>query len=213
NENSRTLALTVADDSSVTKPIIKSVTPANLNLIKAGVTNTVTVTAGGGKTGTNLLFYKYIVTDPNGVKNTPYYTLNNTYQFTPTMAGNYVVNVYVQASDNSTVTKTYNYTATADGPIPTQPVTVEQPTTAKPTTPVATTAPVTTTPQPTTPSGYNKGDANMDHYFNIKDATYVQMHIAEYDEAKDIVIELADMSGDGRITVLDATLIQQALLK
>ena len=129
------------------------------------------------------------------------------------MAGNYVVNVYVQASDNSTVTKTYNYTATADGPIPTQPVTAEQPTTAKPTTPVATTAPVTTTPQPTTPSGYNKGDANMDHYFNIKDATYVQMHVAEYDEAKDIVIALADMSGDGRITVLDATLIQQALLK
>ena len=212
NENSRTLALTVADDSSVTKPIIKSVTPANLNLIKAGVANTVTVTAGGGKTGTNLLFYKYIVTDPNGVKNTPYYTLNNTYKFTPTMAGNYVVNVYVQASDNSTVTKTYNYTATADGPIPTQPITAEQPTTAKPTTPVPTTAPVTT-PQPTTPSGYNKGDANMDHYFNIKDATYVQMHIAEYDEAKDIVIALADMSGDGRITVLDATLIQKELLK
>ena len=212
NENSRTLALTVADDSSVTKPIIKSVTPANLNLIKAGVANTVTVTAGGGKTGTNLLFYKYIVTDPNGVKNTPYYTLNNTYKFTPTMAGKYVVNVYVQASDNSTVTKTYNYTATADGPIPTQPVTAEQPTTAKPTTPVATTAPITT-PQPTTPSGYNKGDANMDHYFNIKDATYVQMHVAEYEEAKDIVIALADMSGDGRITVLDATLIQQALLK
>ena len=212
NENSRTLSLTVADDSSITKPIIKSVTPANLNLIKAGVANTVTVTAGGGKTGTNLLFYKYIVTDPNGVKNTPYYTLNNTYQFTPTMAGNYVVNVYVQASDNSTVTKTYNYTATADGPIPTQPITAAQPTTAKPTTPVPTTAPITSA-QPTTPSGYSKGDANMDHYFNIKDATYVQMHVAEYDEAKDIVIALADMSGDGKITILDATLIQKELLK
>ena len=36
------------------------------------------------------------------------------------MAGNYVVNVCVQASYNSTVTKTYNYTATADGPIPTR---------------------------------------------------------------------------------------------
>lgn len=216
NENTRNLSLTVADDSAVTKPIIKSVYPANLNVIKAGSPATVTVNAGGGVTGTNLLFYKYIVTDPNGVKNIPYYTLNNTYQFTPTMAGSYVVNVYVQASDNSTVTKTYTYTATADGPIPTQPATTV-PTTVVPTT-VKPTEPATTTPvvQPTTqdtPSGYNKGDANMDHYFNIKDATYIQMHVAEFAEAKDIVIAIADMSGDGYITVLDATLIQRKLVE
>lgn len=224
NENSRELALTVLDDTSLVKPIIKSVSPANLNIIKAGTPATVTVSAGGGKTGTNLLFYKYIVTDPNGVKNTPYYTLNNTYQFTPTMTGDYVVNVYVQASDNSTVTKTYNYTASADGPIPTvapttAQATTEKPTTVQPTTQKPTTVQPTTqkptTVQPTTEynPGYQKGDANMDGKFDIKDATYVQMHVAMFDEAQNIIVSVADMSGDGVITVLDATLIQLELLK
>ena len=199
NTNSRQLALTVLDDTSLTKPIIKSVYPANLNYIKTNTPATVTVTAGGGKTGTNLLFYKYVVTDPNGVKNTPYYTLNNTYQFTPTMAGSYVVNVYVQASDNTTVTKTYNYTASADGPIPTNPPT----------------QPSTGSDQPSTGSDpeYQKGDANMDGKVDIKDATYIQMHVAKYEEAKTIIVSVADMSGDGVITVLDATLIQRELIK
>lgn len=85
NENTRSMDLTVEDDSTLTKPVIKGVSPANLNLIKVNNPTTVSVKAGGGKTGTNLLFYKYVVTDPNGVKNTPYYTLNNTYSFTPSM--------------------------------------------------------------------------------------------------------------------------------
>ena len=108
------------------------------------------------------------------------------------MAGSYVVNVYVQASDNTTVTKTYNYTASADGPIPTNPPT-----------------------QPSTGSdpGYQKGDANMDGKVDIKDATYVQMYVAKYEEAKTIIVSVADMSGDGVITVLDATLIQRELIK
>ena len=55
NDNSRTLSLTVAPDTGVTNPIIKKVTPANLNLIKMGSTATVSVTAGGGQTGTNLM--------------------------------------------------------------------------------------------------------------------------------------------------------------
>ena len=224
NENSRSLSLTVSDDSSVSKPILKSVSPANLNVIKAGVPTTVSVTAGGGKTGTNLLFYKYVVTDPNGVNNTPYYTLNNTYRFTPTMVGDYTVSVYVQASDNSTVTKTYTYTATSDGPVPTVAPTTAQPTTEKPTTVQPTTEKPTTvqpttakptTVQPTTEvnPGYQKGDANMDGKFDIKDATYVQMHVAQYSEASYILVSVADMSGDGVITVLDATMIQKELLK
>lgn len=56
NTNNRTMTLEVKDDSALVKPIIKSVTPANLNLIKVNSTATVTVKAGGGKTGTNLLF-------------------------------------------------------------------------------------------------------------------------------------------------------------
>ena len=213
NENSKSLTLSVAADTGVTNPIIKKVTPANLNLIKKGTAATVSVTAGGGQTGTNLLFYKYIVTDPNGVTNTPYYTLNKTYQFTPTMDGNYSVEVFVQASDNSTISRVYTYTATGgDIPTPTEPVT--QPTTQKPTTVAPTTAPVTTVPPtptvPTTtsPSGYQFGDANMDGYVNIKDATYVQKYCAEYADAKVIDLNTADMNRDGKITVVDATYIQ-----
>ena len=53
----------------------------------------------------------------------------------------------------------------------------------------------------------------MDHNFDIKDATYVQMHVAEYSEASYIVLALADMNGDNIITGMDATLIQRELLK
>ena len=53
----------------------------------------------------------------------------------------------------------------------------------------------------------------MDGKFDIKDATYVQMHVAQFAEAQNIIISVADMSGDGIITVLDATLIQLELLK
>ena len=230
NDNSRTLSLTVAPDTGVTNPIIKKVTPANLNLIKMGSTATVSVTAGGGQTGTNLLFYKYVVTDPNGVPNVPYYTLNNTYQFKPSMKGNYTVDVFVQASDNSTISKTYTYTST-DGniPTPTEPVTQPQPTTQKPTTttPVPTTVP-TTTPVPTTvpattsaptptvapttsPSGYRFGDANQYGDVNIMDVTYIQKHCAEYADARTIDLSLADINRDGIMTVSDATALQYIL--
>ena len=83
NENSRTLTLSVASDSGVTSPIIKKVTPSNSSYIKKGQSSTINVTAGG-KTGTNLLFYKYVIVDPSGTQNTAYYTLNKTYSFTPT---------------------------------------------------------------------------------------------------------------------------------
>ena len=53
----------------------------------------------------------------------------------------------------------------------------------------------------------------MDGKFDIKDATYVQMHVAQYSEASYILVSVADMSGDGVITVLDATMIQKELLK
>lgn len=220
NDNSRTLSLTVAPDTGVTNPIIKKVTPANLNLIKMGSTATVSVTAGGGQTGTNLLFYKYVVTDPNGVPNVPYYTLNNTYQFKPSMKGNYTVDVFVQASDNSTISKTYTYTST-DGniPTPTEPVTQPQPTTQKPTTttPVPTTVPVTSSaPTPTvapttSPSGYRFGDANRDGDVNIMDVTYIQKHCAEYADARTIDLSLADINHDGIMTVSDATALQYIL--
>ena len=48
----------------------------------------------------------------------------------------------------------------------------------------------------------------MDHFVNIKDATYVQKYCAEFPEARTIRLELADVDRDGKITVTDATAIQ-----
>lgn len=194
--NSRTIKLTVQSDASLTAPIIKSVLPGNLNYIKRNVSATVSVNAGGGKIGTNLLFYKYIVTDPNGKVNTPYYTLNSTYSFTPTILGKYTVEVFVQASDNSTINKLYTYTATDnDVTTPTVPTEATQATT------------------PATYDGYEKGDVNRDHKVNINDATYIQRYIARYAGFDNIPIELGDMNGDGIVSIKDATIIQRLINK
>lgn len=223
NENNRTISVKVEDDSQLVKPVIKGVTPGDLNLIKVNKATTVSVRAGGGKTGTNLLFYKYVVTDPNGVTNTPYYTLNSTYSFTPNMTGKYTVNVYVQGSDNSTVNKTYNYTATNSDitepttrPVPTTvpvPTTRPVPTTVPvPTTrPVPTTAPVpTTTPVPTTAPRL-LGDADGDGRVTVMDATYIQKAIVELPDVpalEDLPLDICDVDGDGTISIKDATAIQ-----
>ena len=227
NTNNRTMTLEVKDDSALVKPIIKSVTPANLNLIKVNSTATVTVKAGGGKTGTNLLFYKYVVTDPNGVQNTPYYTLNNIYTFVPTMKGEYKVNVYVQSSDNSTINKTYTYTAADDVTEPTtvvvpttapQPTTV-QPTTVKPTTPQPTTVkpttPQPTTVQPTTAPERLRGDVDGDGDVTVMDSTYLQksiVGISGVPALETLDLKICDLDGDGTISVKDATIIQKIVV-
>lgn len=219
NENSRTTTVKVEDDSALVKPIIKSVFPTNNNLIKVNKAATVSVKAGGGKTGTNLLFYKYIVTDPNGVKNIPYYTLNSTYSFTPTMLGEYTVNVYVQGSDNTTVNKTYKYTATnSDVTVPTTapvpPTTAPVPTTTAPVPTTTAPVPTTTSPVPTTTtSPVVLGDVDGDGALTVKDATYIQKHLAEYPEYSQISLKVGDVDGDGRISVKDATTIQIMLTK
>ncbi|HCA05538.1 MAG TPA: hypothetical protein DEO32_06555 [Ruminococcaceae bacterium] len=194
NTNTRSLKLNVQNDASLTAPIIKSVVPSNLNLIKRNKAATVSVSAGGGKTGTNLLFYKYIVKDPNGVSNTPYYTLNSTYSFTPTMLGKYTVEVFVQASDNTTVNKTYTYTATDSD--------VTNPTTV--------TMPPSVTEKPTSSSGYQLGDVNKDGIVNIKDATYIQKYLASY-PGFTVTLELGDVNRDGVVSVKDSTAIQRLI--
>ena len=190
NTNSRKLTLSVANDTNLANPVIKSVTPGNLNLVKRNAETTVSVNAGGGKTGTNLLFYKYIVKDPNGAQNTPYYTLNSTYRFTPTKLGKYTVDVYVQASDNNTVNRTYTYEVTDNGP---------------------TTPTVPTDPTPTSSSGYQKGDVDKNGKVNISDATYIQKHLARYSGYGNIDVALGDMNGDGIVTIKDSTLIQRRI--
>ena len=57
NNNRRSITLIVSADTNVTSPIIKKVTPSDNGYVKTG-SSTINVTAGGGKTGTNLLFYK-----------------------------------------------------------------------------------------------------------------------------------------------------------
>lgn len=187
NSNSRTLSVEVKDDSSLAKPVIKSVLPVNNGLVAVNTAATVNVKAGGGKTGTNLLFYKYVVTNPDGTTNTPYYTLNSSYTFTPSTKGEYKVQVYVQGSDNSTVNKTYTYTAVGE---------------------ITTTVPVTV-PQ-TTAATFVLGDANGDGDLTIDDATYIQKYLADFDGYY-CSLEVCDFDGDGIIIIKDVTEIQKKL--
>ncbi len=187
NTNKRTAEVEVKDDSSMAKPVIKSVLPVNNGLVAVNTNATVSVKAGGGKTGTNLLFYKYVVTNPDGSKNTPYYTLNNTYTFKPTAKGDYKVQVFVQGSDNSTVNKTYIYTAVGEITT-TQPITVPH----------------------TTVSPFVLGDADGDGDLTIDDATYIQKYLASYD-GYECSLDVCDVDGDGIIIIKDVTEIQKIL--
>ena len=102
---------------------------------------------------------------------------------------------------NRRTNRTYTYTSTDDAIVtPTDPV-------------ITPTDPVITPTQPTTAPGGDdpgvlKGDADGNGVVNVKDATYVQKHVAEMEDALTINIKVADMDGDGKITVADATLIQ-----
>ncbi len=191
NENQRTVTVTVADDSSVKEPIIKKVTPGTQQ-VKNNTNMNIAVTAGGGKTGTNLLFYKYTVKDANGkTLNVPYYTKNATYVYKPTSLGKFTVTVSVQNSDNTTVERTYTFESVTNPTVPTEPST--------PTTPVD-------------PSGVI-GDADGDGAISILDATLIQMFKASLPAGNKINLALADYDGDGQVSVLDATAIQLWLAK
>ncbi len=114
NTKSETASFTVKDIASEVKPVLQKVdvTPSNssANEIQKGQEATIDITAGGGNTGTKLLFYKVKVTDPNGkTANVPYYTTKDAYKFTPTTLGTYTIEVSVQGSDNATVTREYKY--------------------------------------------------------------------------------------------------------
>ncbi len=112
NTNSREKTFEILSDALLEKPIIKVVSPKNGNEILVDQPVSIDITASGGKTGTNLLFYKVAIYDKNeNLVNVPYYTLNNTYSFTPSMIGSYKVVVSVQSSDNTTVSKTYYYSS------------------------------------------------------------------------------------------------------
>ncbi len=154
NDNTRSMTLQVSADTNVTSPIIKKVTPSDNGYVRTG-SATINVTAGGGKTGTNLLFYKYEIEDPSGSKNTAYYTLNASYTYNFNREGDYKVKVTVQASDNSEASKSFTVKAIGSD-IPTEPTDPTQ-------------------PQP----GYQVGDVNKDGVIDIKDATYLSLALAQ----------------------------------
>lgn len=114
NTVSKSLTYEIKDISTEVKPVIQNVevSPSNFENteVKKGSESTVSVTAGGGNTGTKLLFYKYTITDPSGkTANVPYYTLKNEYKFTPVSLGSYSVTATVEGSDNSFTARTVNY--------------------------------------------------------------------------------------------------------
>ena len=110
NTNKRDFIYEIKDDATAVEPVLKSITPSNGNEIKLNNQATVNVNASGGKVGTNLLFYKVAITDPDAVAvNTVYYKTSNRLNFTPTKIGTYTIDVSVQNSDNTTVNKVYTY--------------------------------------------------------------------------------------------------------
>ncbi len=188
NENQRTLEYKINDDAGVEEPIIKGVSPKP-GQVKTGTQQTITVNASGGNTGTNLLFYKYKITNPSGnTVNVPYYSKTKTVSFTPTDAGVYTVTVYVQGSDNQTEERTYTYTSTSSD-IP----------------------PVTESTPPS--DEYMKGDADGDGQVSVMDSTEIQRHCAKMLVITGQCFTNADIDGDGVLTVMDATAIQRYVAK
>jgi hypothetical protein len=182
NTNSRTASYHINEALSSSSPFIKRVTPISGTQIKSGSSCSVTATAGGGLTGTNLLFYKFTVRNSAGeIVNTPYYTRGSVYSFTPTTAGQYSVTVSVQASNNTLAERTYTYQS------------------------------VGTVVNPTEPSaGFIKGDADTDGKVTILDATCIQRRLASLPTAA-YHEKAADADTDGKVTILDATRIQRWL--
>ena len=216
NTNQRTKSYTIEDGSSVVAPYIKTVTP-NGGDIQNNKTVNMSVSAGGGVTGTNLLFYKYTVTDPlNNTANVPYYTRSTSYSFKPTSLGLYTVKVSVQGSDNKTIERSYILNSVGSVS-PTEPP-VNPPTEpAVPETQAATQAPTqkptqAPTQAPTEPEGVILGDADDDGDVTVIDVTFIQRYEAGISLPSPLNTRNADVDGDEDVTIIDATLVQRFMV-
>ncbi len=215
NTNSRSINFEIKNATNLVEPFISAFSNSlgTVKYIKKDTNITFTTGAIGGKTGTNLLFYKFIITDPDGNDNVPYYTLSNAYSYKPTKLGTYTVNAYVQNSSNDTVNRTYTYTCAADIPADdkyVQPTVVPYTPTNPPYQP--STAAIDTTPIVTVPNP-QLGDVNQDGNVNIKDATLIQKHLANLETLNSEKLKLADTNKDGYVSVKDATQIQKYVAK
>lgn len=107
NANSRTMNYSILNADNSVKPVIKNVAPVTGDEIEINKEAEIEITAAGGKVGTNLLFYKVEIFDPNNEEvQDAYYTRKNCVAFTPKVLGEYTVKAYVQNSDNTTVSQT-----------------------------------------------------------------------------------------------------------
>ena len=186
NTNSRSMDYIVTEAIDSVAPYIRQVSPLSGSRIQRSSPCTVTVNAAGGLTGTKLLFYKYTVRDSSGkTVNVPYYTMKNTYSFTPSALDSYTVTVSVQGPDNTTVSRDYIYEC------------------------VSSTAPTEGGDPPA--SGSLKGDADRDGEVTILDATRIQRWLADLADDSEIDQKSADADSDGEVTILDATRIQRFL--
>lgn len=189
NANTKELTYEIKDPSNEVKPIFLSSSPATKTQIKTGATTNISVNAAGGNTGTKLLFYKFVVKDPNNTQiNTAYYTLNKNYSFTPTVAGNYTVEVSVQSSDNTTITQKLTYESTGN----------------------VTTTSTTTSTTSTVPTGL-LGDVDNSGIVDVGDATLIQKYV-NHKPVNNFLVERADYDKTGRIDIRDVTAIQKSLL-
>ncbi|MGN0459649.1 MAG: starch-binding protein [Ruminococcus sp.] len=189
NTNTKELTYEIKDPSTEEKPVFLSSSPASKTQVKTGTMTNVSVNASGGNTGTKLLFYKFVVKDPNNNQiNTAYYTLNKNYSFTPTVAGNYTVEVSVQASDNKTITQKLTFESTGN---------------------VTTTSSTSTTTAPV-PTGL-LGDVNDDGVVDVSDATLIQKYVNHL-SMNNFLVERADYDKSGKIDIRDVTAIQKAIL-
>lgn len=189
NANTKEMTYEIKDPSNEVKPIFLSSSPATKTQIKTGATTNISVNAAGGNTGTKLLFYKFVVKDPNNTQiNTAYYTLNKNYSFTPTVAGNYTVEVSVQSSDNTTITQKLTYESTGN----------------------VTTTSTTTSTTSTVPTGL-LGDVDNSGIVDVGDATLIQKYV-NHKPVNNFLVERADYDKTGRIDIRDVTAIQKSLL-
>lgn len=211
NTNSRSIDFEVKDGTNLDVPFISAFTNSlgSNKYLKLNSAVTFTTSAIGGKVGTNLLFYKFVITDPDGNDNTAYYTTGSTYTYTPKKKGTYTVKAYVQNSYNDTINNTYTYicgdTIPSDDQDETTPVPVTQP--YNPTQPSSQQETFATVPNPTL------GDVNCDGSITVKDATLVQKSIAKLATLSAAQEKLADVNKDNAISIKDATLIQKYVVK
>ena len=224
NLNQRTKEYVIEDGSSVVTPFIKTVTP-NGGDIRNGSSVQINVAAGGGKTGTNLLFYKYTIKNPSDeIANVPYYTRNTSYSFTPTALGLHTLTVNVQGSDNKTIERSYLFNSVGSV-VPTTPPETQppvQPTEAPPAPTQAPPAPTQAPPAPTqAPPAPTQaptdapaptvlyGDADDDGEITIRDVTFIQRFCADIALTSPLNERNADVDGDDEISIRDATIIQR----